>query len=929
MPHGPDGLPRLSPARVARFVAGGYEVTVNPIDGSEIVAHRPLLAPTTTASAGRPAKRSAEERAALAEDARPPVPPGPALPELPLLERAGARRRLLDLLGRGRSALLTGAAGSGRTTLLDSLEPDCADLLPDGVVRLDGRDRRTGSGELLQALHAVVHDAPRERPDRAELTARLRDVRAVVLVDDVSLGPVGRAALLRGAPRSVFVLAVDPAGADADAPSDTEPEAEGAEADAEPTVGLTAELPALTEEDLAGARSGRFGRFGGAAAGAKEPVAPAENEAESEEPAEVHLAGLSRTAHAELVRAALGRELTEAEAEWAESLRTAGAGLPLEAVRAAALLRSRGPVPDADDDADADAPDGDRDGDDDESAAALPTPEEWAEAAPELLARSLSPAARAALRMACALEGAVPHHAHLPALLDEDDAEEAVAELVAAGLATACGPGRRLSAGVLARCGADLTAEESAADAESAARHYTWWSGRSTVPPERVADEAEALLAALSGAGAAVSLRLARTAAPAFAAALRWDVWERALRAGAEAARGAGADAELAYFHHELGVFALCENRLEQARTELEAAIALRGALADKSGTVAGRRALALVADRELRTGVGRFATPPSLVKTPAAGTGPGARPVGRPPVTEAITQEVPVVDGPTTSGTGSSAFPKLLPPVPTAATPPHAWAGGAEIDGDSETRPVPTMLAASGSRLAPPALLAESGVAGPTVPGHVGYRPAPPPRRKRSRTRAALVATSGVLGVVIAGTALGIALAGIPGGEAEGKPKVRQSSGAPSHDQGDEGDSTSSNDSSGADSSGTSGEGGTRPTKGAVGGDSTGSTAGTSTGSSGRPADPSTSTPPSPGPSTDPDPGKPDPEKPDPEKPDPGKPDPEKPDPEKPDPGKPDPEKPDPEKPDPGKPDPEKPDPGNPDPEKPPVVNPGAPVTA
>ncbi|UYM25207.1 hypothetical protein NQP46_24500 [Streptomyces albus] len=96
----------------------------------------------------------------------------------------------------------------------------------------------------------------------------------------------------------------------------------------------------------------------------------------------------------------------------------------------------------------------------------------------------------------------------------------------------------------------------------------------------------------------ATAVLLARTVAPVLAAGLAWGAWERVLRSGQEAARLSGEVAEEAYFHHELGILALCQDRLDRARAELEAAVALRGALADKRGTVAGRRALALVADR-------------------------------------------------------------------------------------------------------------------------------------------------------------------------------------------------------------------------------------------------------------------------------------------------------------------------------------------
>ena len=93
-------------------------------------------------------------------------------------------------------------------------------------------------------------------------------------------------------------------------------------------------------------------------------------------------------------------------------------------------------------------------------------------------------------------------------------------------------------------------------------------------------------------------MQLIRSAAPEFAAGLQWGAWERALRIGQEAARLAGEVGEEAYFHHELGVLALCSGHPERARTELEASIGMRGALADRQGGLVGRRTLALVEDR-------------------------------------------------------------------------------------------------------------------------------------------------------------------------------------------------------------------------------------------------------------------------------------------------------------------------------------------
>jgi hypothetical protein len=104
----------------------------------------------------------------------------------------------------------------------------------------------------------------------------------------------------------------------------------------------------------------------------------------------------------------------------------------------------------------------------------------------------------------------------------------------------------------------------------SATRHYAWWAGHPSVPPERVCVEADALLAVLAALGPTAALpagssqdeanpatELARTAAFAFASCLEWKPWEQALDAGANAAQ-LGDISEKAYFHHELGILALC-----------------------------------------------------------------------------------------------------------------------------------------------------------------------------------------------------------------------------------------------------------------------------------------------------------------------------------------------------------------------------------
>ncbi|MFS4094306.1 ATP-binding protein [Streptomyces sp. AF1A] len=531
-----------APVRTARLVTGDLLLTVNPVDGSEIEPCPPAERP------GTPRKRTAAERDEVERAARPPVPPGPAQPQFSLLERQDERERLVRLLARGRSVRLTGPGGSGRTALLDLVAEDCLDLAPDGVVRLSGFHRTTG--DLQYDLFHAVYDAPGRRPERDELLELLAQIGAVVVVDDLEFGGTALDELLDATPECAFLLAATP------------------------------DVPA--------------------------PSAGSEVE-------EVFLSGLDRAAGVEILERSAGRVLTEEESNWAGDLWFESEGLPLRFVQAGALLRQRDQLraetglvdeygvfedvrPSADPAVEAEA-----------EEVPLPSLGEAAAPAP-LLATRLSASARATLRFAVALGGEVPHQAHLPALVGDTHADAALGELASCGLVSPVGSRYRLAAGVQAQLEAAGYAEDAPAQAAAAAQHYAWWAGHPSVGPERVCAEADAVLAALSAVVADTvppaegeesgAVRLARRAAPAFAAGLDWSAWERALRSGAEASRLAGEVHEQAYFHHELGILALCLGQLDRSRAELEASIGLRGALADKRGTVAGRRALALVADR-------------------------------------------------------------------------------------------------------------------------------------------------------------------------------------------------------------------------------------------------------------------------------------------------------------------------------------------
>ncbi|WP_406497448.1 ATP-binding protein [Streptomyces sp. NBC_00846] len=538
-PVAPDfGQQTPQQARVVRLISGDYLLTVNPVDGSEVELCPPGEQPDP------PARRTAAERTDRERATAPPVPAGPPAPQLPLLERAEERERLARLLARGHSVRLIGPAGSGRTALLDAVAADCADLAPDGVVRLCGH-KRTAT-DLLYGLFEAVYEAPLHRPDRAGLLDSVRTIGAVVVLDDLEFGGAALEELLDATPECAFLFATTP--------------------------------------DVAA------------------PTGDSHLE-------EVVLAGLGRGSSLELLENVVERALTDEEANWAGDLWFESEGLPLRFVQAGALLRQRDMLrtdPEAYDGLDLRSTEAPFGHDEDIDGVHIPLPSLGEGAAPAaLLASRLSGAARDTLRFAVALGGEVPHQAHLPALVGDTHADAALGELAGCGLLSPAGPRYRLAAGVAAQLAAAGYDGDSTDRARTAVQHYAWWAGHPSVTPARVTAEADAIVAAMAqlvpgeGAGqTSAAVLLARSASPALAAGLHWGAWERVLRLGQEAARIAGEVAEEAYFHHELGVLALCTGNPDRARAELETSISMRGALADKSGAVAGRRALALVADR-------------------------------------------------------------------------------------------------------------------------------------------------------------------------------------------------------------------------------------------------------------------------------------------------------------------------------------------
>ncbi|MGW2545436.1 ATP-binding protein, partial [Kitasatospora sp. NPDC001574] len=527
-------------ARSGELVTGGLLVTVGTPEGSEV---RPC--PDEWRPSPRRTERSGPARGPSGDAGRQvgPLALGAGPADLPLLDREADVAQLLGLLAEGRSIRLVGQAGSGRSALLSAVAESAGDLAPGGVVQLCGH-RRTAA-DLLQDLFAATHHAPGFRPDPAQLAEHLARVGAIVVVDEVEPSGPQLEQFLAAAPDCAFLISVAP------------------------------DSPQLTPDSRL----------------------------------RDHLvAGLSRPACLALAARLAGRPLDAAEKAWAVDLWFESEGLPLRFVQAAALLRQRDVAVDA-----LVAAEDDRmdvfgavrepvhDPDPAVREAALrgnvPLPSVAESTLPAVrLAEGLGETAQAVLRLAVALGGECPTAPHLPALIDVGQGENALAELADAGLAVSIGGHHRLTAGALELLAPHWPARGSV---DGAAQHFAWWVGHSSVSLAQIAAEAEVVIGVLladraAGRHASV-LRLARAAAPALALALRWGAWERALQLGLEAARKAGARVDEAWFHHELGVYAICVREPGRATAELEAALALRAALGEQRGAAGARRMLDLL----------------------------------------------------------------------------------------------------------------------------------------------------------------------------------------------------------------------------------------------------------------------------------------------------------------------------------------------
>lgn len=103
---------------------------------------------------------------------------------------------------------LYGAPGIGKTSLLRHLAYHYdGGTFPEGAIYLD-EVRRQGIEDLLQFIFDSVYECvPAYKPSPAEVRARLRDKRALIMLDDVELEMAGIERLINALPEAGFALA--------------------------------------------------------------------------------------------------------------------------------------------------------------------------------------------------------------------------------------------------------------------------------------------------------------------------------------------------------------------------------------------------------------------------------------------------------------------------------------------------------------------------------------------------------------------------------------------------------------------------------------------------------------------------------------------------------------------------------------------------
>src|SRR5215212_1348949 len=192
--------------------------------------------------------------------------------------------------------------------------------------------------------------------------------------------------------------------------------------------------------------------------------------------------------------------------------------------------------------------------------------------------------------------GASVGEEHLNALADVADAHPALESLQRRRLVQSHSPRYSLTGSLdeTIREKWDLTPWN-----ERALAHFASWAKEQRHAPDRVLEEADAILGVLQlaaqGGRWEGALRLGRTAEGPLAVSGHWGAWVQTLEWELEAARQLGDRAAEAWCLHQSGTRALCLEDTPTARADLTEALRLRESLGDREGAAVTRHNLNLL----------------------------------------------------------------------------------------------------------------------------------------------------------------------------------------------------------------------------------------------------------------------------------------------------------------------------------------------
>jgi hypothetical protein len=282
------------------------------------------------------------------------------------------------------------------------------------------------------------------------------------------------------------------------------------------------------------------------------------------------LGGLPEADALTLLERELGRPLTPAEQPTAQTICTALNGHPLSLRQSAAMVRDQGLTLA-------------------EVAQRIASPEETEEQALAVLPQP----ERRVLAALASVGGAFVHPDHINQIMGSGDANSMLESLLQRGLVRAEGPRFGLSETLLDTIHQtwDLTAAT-----QSAMAHFTTWAEALRDAPERLLEEADAILQLLAwgvdtGRWADV-IRLGQAVDGALALGRQWGAWAQVLQWVLQAARSLGDQTAQAWALHQSGTRALCLGEKRLARDALVKALRLREALGDQMGAAVTRHNL-------------------------------------------------------------------------------------------------------------------------------------------------------------------------------------------------------------------------------------------------------------------------------------------------------------------------------------------------